>query len=102
MELLLIIVLGGLCFWLMKPLRDWYVVEFSTASGRGGQQYAFKDSGTAELEFDHLRQELRNSGQCGQVFLWKVEARSRRHATKLESDKEEQAKPVLLKFEEIV
>lgn len=101
MELLLIILLAGLCFWLMKPLRDWYVVEVSTPSGHGGLQYAFKNSNRAETEFDRMRQELRNSGRNGQIFLWKVEARSSMHARKIEGGGEEQAKPILLKFDEI-
>lgn len=101
MELLLIILLAGLCFWLMKPLRDWYVVEVATPSGHGGRQYAFKNSVHAETEFDRMRQELLNSGRNGQIFLWKVEARSSMHARKIEGMATQQAKPVLMKFDEI-
>lgn len=102
MELLLIMVLAGLCFWLMKPLRDWYVVEVSAPSGHGGLQYAFKTPDQAETEFDRMRQELRNSGRNGQIFLWKVEARSGMHARKIDGgSKEEHSRPILLKFDEI-
>ena len=77
MELALILVVGGLAWWLMRPLRDWYVVETCRATGDTGKQI-FPELDAAEQSWTHSLQTLREAQESGTVSLWHIEARSRR------------------------
>lgn len=98
MELALILMLGGLSWWLMRPLRDWYVVDISRGTESAGKQ-VFQEMEAAEQAWARAVQDMRKVGDSGTVFLWHVEARSRRQALsgKLPAGKE----PMLQKREEI-
>jgi hypothetical protein len=100
-ELLLIAVVGGIAFWGLKPMRDWYVVELQCAAG--GSRYVFKltESSAAQLEFNRLVQKATASRLKATVCLWKVEARDRKAAMKLEPAGAGRPAPVLVKSQKI-
>ncbi len=91
MELLLILVVGGLAAWLMRPLRDWYVLEAQDGSGASPEKTVFSDLAAAQLAFEHTAAKGAQGEAAQELHLWHVEARSRREALKSEG-----RKPVLL------
>jgi hypothetical protein len=100
-ELLLIAIVGGIALWGLKPLQDWYVVELQCAAG--GSRYAFKlaESNAALREFNRLVQKASDSALQATVCLWKVEARDRKGALKLEPAGAGRPAPVLVKSQKI-
>lgn len=84
MELLLILVVGGLAVWLMRPLRDWYVLEVQDASGASLEKSIFPDLDAAQLAFEHAAATGTQQGAAWKLHLWQAEARSRKEILKLE------------------
>lgn len=96
MEVLLILILAGLSWWLMRPLRDWYVVEIRRGTETTGKQ-VFTDLDAADQSWTESIRALRLADEVCDISLWHIEARSRRQALsgKLPEGKE----AVLLKVE---
>lgn len=80
MELLLILVVGGMAAWLMRPLRDWYVLDMQDSSGTGLEKSAFANLDTAQQAFQRAAEKGTQTGAPRVIHLWHVEARSRRQA----------------------
>ncbi|WP_298231826.1 hypothetical protein [uncultured Azohydromonas sp.] len=78
MELLLILVVGGLAAWLMRPLRDWYVLEVQDASGASLGKTVFTQLDAAEQAFQQAVAKEAGSGAPRVIYLWHAEARSRK------------------------
>ncbi|WP_157266178.1 hypothetical protein [Azohydromonas aeria] len=96
MELALIVILGGLSWWLMRPLRDWYVVEIRRGMECAGRQ-VFTQMEAAEQSWVESIQVLRQGDDVCEISLWHIEARSRRQA--LSGKLPEGREAVLLKRE---
>lgn len=77
MELLLILVVGGLAAWLMRPLRDWYVLEVQDASGASLEKIVFTSLDTAQQAFQQATEKVATAGAPHVIHLWHAEARSR-------------------------
>ena len=77
MELLLILVVGGLAVWLMRPLRDWYVLEVQDASGASLEKTVFNSLDTAQQVFQQVTEKWAPAGAPCVIHLWHAEARSR-------------------------
>lgn len=104
MELLLILVVGGLAVWLMRPLRDWYVVEACQDVGNDGESRRLSKEIFAALEgarqaWEQRVREMREAGESGEVCLWRAEARSRKQA--LSGALPEGRQAVLMEMEKI-
>lgn len=99
MELLLILVLGGLAVWLMRPLRDWYVLEVRDASGASLENAVFTSLDAAQQAFQQATENGAQAGAPRVIHLWHAEARSRREVSsgKLPGGKQ----PDLVKSERI-
>jgi hypothetical protein len=80
MELLLILVVGGMAVWLMRPLRDWYVLDVQDAAGTSLDKTVFTDRTAAEWAFDDAVAARAQDDVILEVDLWQVEARSRKEA----------------------
>ena len=78
MELLLILVVGGLAVWLMRPLRDWYVLEVQDAAGASLGKTVFTQLDAAEQAFQQAVEKETESGAPRVICLWHAEARSRK------------------------
>lgn len=82
MELLLILVVGGLAAWLMRPLRDWYVLEVKDASGASLEKIVFTSLDTAQQAFQQATEKGATAGAPHVIHLWHAEARSRREVSR--------------------
>lgn len=82
MELLLVLVLVGVLALVMRPLKDWYVVELSDASGASLEKRAFVRLEAAQQAFDQTLAAKAHAGAATKIHLWHAEARSRREALK--------------------
>ena len=95
MELLFVLVVGGIFFLLARPLKDWYVLDVHDASGVSTDGIVFTDLDAAQLAFDDAVAARAQNDVALEVHLWQVEARSRGEAMKLR--KGMAPAPVLLK-----
>jgi hypothetical protein len=95
MELLLVLVLGGVLALVMRPLKDWYVVELSDASGASLEKTAFARLEAAQQAFDQTLAAKAHAGAATKIHLWHAEARSRREA--LKSNRNDRPAEALLK-----
>ncbi|WP_028998113.1 hypothetical protein [Azohydromonas australica] len=77
MELLLILLVGGLAAWLMRPLRDWYVLEVQDVSGASLEKSVFTSLDTAQQAFQQAAEKGAPAGAPCVIHLWHAEARSR-------------------------
>jgi hypothetical protein len=100
MEILLIVIVGGLFVWLARPLCDWYVVEIRGDDGGAGGSCAFKDRLAADMEFERRVQQASAAQYPAGIRLWQVEARSRKDALKLQPAGPERSQPLLLKSQD--
>jgi hypothetical protein len=101
MDFLLMAVVSGIFLLNRKPLQNWYVVELNCVAG--GSRFAFKlkELAEAQREFDRLVEKACASALTARVNLWKVEARSRKSALKIEPAGTGRAVPELVKFRDI-
>lgn len=76
MELLLILVVGGLAVWLMRPLRDWYVLEVQNGSGASLEKTVFTQLDAAQQAFQQAVEKGAPAGAPRVIHLWHAEARS--------------------------
>ena len=95
MELLFVLLVGGLFVLLARPLKDWYVLDVHDASGLSTDKIVFTDLDAAQRAFDDDVAARAQDDPGLEVHLWRVEARSRREA--LKSGKSMALAPVLLK-----
>jgi hypothetical protein len=95
MELLLVLVLAGVLALVMRPLKDWYVVELSEASGASLEKRAFVRLEAARQAFDQTLAAKAHAGAATKIHLWHAEARSRREA--LKSNRNDRPAEALLK-----
>lgn len=86
MELLLVLVLAGVLALVMRPLKDWYVVESNDASGVSLEKAAFSQLEAAQQAFDQALAAKGHAGTVTKIHLWHAEARSRREALKANRD----------------
>ena len=94
MELLLVLIVGGIFVLLARPLKDWYVVEFHDASGASIEKSVFADADAARQAFDSALSGKARPGAARKITLWQVEARSRRAALKPKAGQEPTAVPL--------
>jgi hypothetical protein len=99
MELLLVLVLVGVLALVMRPLKDWYVVELNDASGASLEKTTFARLEAAQQAFDQALAAKAQAGVATTIHLWHAEARSRREA--LKSNRNERPAEALLKSAEL-
>ncbi len=99
MELLLILLVGGLAAWLMRPLRDWYVLEVQDGSDTGLEKTVFTSLDTAQQAFQQAAEKEVQAGAPRVIHLWHAEARGRKEA--LSGKLPEGKQPDLLRSERI-
>ena len=85
MELLLVLLVGGILILFLRPLGDWYVVDLRDGSGLSVEKALFTDADAAQQAFNHARERRAGTASAATVQLWHAEVRSRREALKATS-----------------
>lgn len=86
MELLLVLLIGGVFVFFLRPLRDWYAVELLDAAASKPETKLFADLESAQQVFGQALQAQGCGGGPAKIQLRHVEARSRKDALKALED----------------